>query len=176
VQIWIDPAYPDAHRDPALRTWLERRALPGLVRYDDNRALVIAPPSVGEDGKWHERASNRNLEEPHSVVDGARADAMTMAAAAKIAYTESMKPPPLDFSPMSPAEYVAAVAALGLSVSHSDKTKEPESSAAHVFGLSPRLSRYYAKGGYPVPLALAAFLRLLVAARYTGEQIAKARR
>jgi hypothetical protein len=87
-----------------------------------------------------------------------------------------MKPPPLDFSPMSPTEYVAAVNVLGLSVSHSDKTKEPELSAAHVFGLSPRLSRYYASGGYPVPLALAALLRLLVAERYTPEQITKARR
>jgi hypothetical protein len=99
-----------------------------------------------------------------------------MAAAAQIAYTESMKPPLLDFSPMPPAEYVAAVDALGLSVSHSDKTKDPQLSAAAVFGLSPRLSRYYASGGYPVPLALAALLRLMVAERYSAEQIAKARR
>jgi hypothetical protein len=61
------PAYPDAHRDPALRAWLDRRALSALVRYDDKRALVIAPPSVRSDGQWHERASNRNLEKPHTI-------------------------------------------------------------------------------------------------------------
>src|SRR3974390_97093 len=30
VQIWIDPDCPDAHRDPALRRWLERRNEQGL--------------------------------------------------------------------------------------------------------------------------------------------------
>jgi hypothetical protein len=96
---------------------------------------------------------------------------------ATAAYSQAtMNPPPLDFSPMPAAEYVEAIGALGLSVSHSDKTKDPKLSAAHVFGLSPRLSRYYAKGGYPVPPALAALLRLLVAQRYSAEQIANARR
>ena len=84
--------------------------------------------------------------------------------------------PPLDFAPMTPDEYVAALDALGLSVSHSDKTKEPQFSAAHLFGLSPRQSRYYASGGYPVPAVLAAFLRLLIAQRYTRKQFASARR
>lgn len=73
VQIWIDPDHPDAHRDPALRAWLDRRSLAGLVRYDSDHALVIAPPSASADGQWHERASNRNLEKPHSVVDVVRA-------------------------------------------------------------------------------------------------------
>jgi hypothetical protein len=39
------------------------------VRYDDKCALVIAPPSVSSDGQWHERASNRNLEHPHTIQD-----------------------------------------------------------------------------------------------------------
>lgn len=73
VQIWIDPSYPDAHRDPALRAWLDRQGNAGLVRYDDQRALVIVPPSASNDGQWHERASNRNLEPPHSVAEVVRA-------------------------------------------------------------------------------------------------------
>jgi len=52
VQIWIDPKYPDAHRDPALRAYLLRRGEQGiaaLVRYDNKRALTIIPPNmVGE--------------------------------------------------------------------------------------------------------------------------------
>jgi hypothetical protein len=131
------------------------------------RAHVIAPLSVSDDGNWHERASNRNLEQPHGAADVARAlrrERMTMTAAAFSSRLESMKQPPLDFSPMPSTEYVGAL------------DQDPQVSAAAVFGLSPRLSRYYASGGYPVPLALAALLRLMGAGRYSAEQIAKARR
>jgi len=44
VQIWCDPKYPDAHRDPALRAYLERRAAEGkmaLVRYNSSEAFSI---------------------------------------------------------------------------------------------------------------------------------------
>jgi hypothetical protein len=69
VQIWIDPAYPDAHRDPALRAWLERQGKAGLVRYDNREGIVIMPPQLCADGQWHERGSNRNLEKPHELAD-----------------------------------------------------------------------------------------------------------
>src|SRR4029077_11622358 len=42
VQIWIDPDYPLAHRDPALRQFLEMygaRSIPALVRYDAPKAM-----------------------------------------------------------------------------------------------------------------------------------------
>jgi hypothetical protein len=42
VQIWVDPRRPDAHRDPALRAYLERRAAEGkaaLVRFDSKEAI-----------------------------------------------------------------------------------------------------------------------------------------
>jgi len=61
VQIWVDPRFPDAHRDPALRAYLERRAkerIIGLVRWNNNDGMVLFPPSLSEGGVWHERRSN----------------------------------------------------------------------------------------------------------------------
>lgn len=59
VQIWVDPRYPDAHRDPALRAYLERRALEGkvaLIRYNARDAFTLVAPSLCDDGQWHEVA------------------------------------------------------------------------------------------------------------------------
>lgn len=48
IQVWIDPKYPEAHRDPALREFISRRAKEGLitiVRYSATDAFcIIAPP------------------------------------------------------------------------------------------------------------------------------------
>ena len=85
-----------------------------------------------------------------------------------------MKNPPLDFSPMPPEEYVADLAALGLAISHADKTKTPRRSAAYLFGYSPRESRYYASGRRQIPHVLAALIRILVVLHYTADQIANA--
>jgi len=61
LQIWVDPQYPDAHRDPALRDFLTRRGREGigaLVRYHSSGpALAIFPPSLAADGQWHEYPS-----------------------------------------------------------------------------------------------------------------------
>jgi hypothetical protein len=57
VQIWIDPARPDAHRDPRLRTYLERRAqegIIGLIRFNSRDAMTLWPPAMSNDGRWHE--------------------------------------------------------------------------------------------------------------------------
>lgn len=69
VQIWIDPSYPDAHRDPALRAYLERRAAQGIaaiVRSDNVRAMVIFAPALSADRQWHEVESVFG-EHPHSI-------------------------------------------------------------------------------------------------------------
>lgn len=66
AQIWLDPDYPDAHRDPALRAWLEKRNLIGLVRFNNERALVLIPPAMMDTGAWLERDSNLNHENPHT--------------------------------------------------------------------------------------------------------------
>jgi hypothetical protein len=55
IQIWVDPDFPDAHRDPALRAYLERQRKPALIRYDNKKAFALFPPSCAEDGQWHEQ-------------------------------------------------------------------------------------------------------------------------
>lgn len=57
VQIWIDPGHPEAHRDPALRRYMMRRAEQGiaaLVRFDGRKALMIFAPPLASDRQWHE--------------------------------------------------------------------------------------------------------------------------
>jgi hypothetical protein len=69
VQIWVDPGYPDAHRDPALRAYLERRGhegIAGIVRWDNERAVVIFPPELSENRRWNEVESNFRLKE-HTI-------------------------------------------------------------------------------------------------------------
>jgi hypothetical protein len=58
VQVWVDPDFPDAHRDPALRAYLARRGEEGvaaLIRYDSSRGFALFPPAMSSDGQWHEQ-------------------------------------------------------------------------------------------------------------------------
>jgi hypothetical protein len=57
LQIWVDPAYPDAHRDLRLRSWLDANQSPALIRFNSHDAIFICPPSCSEDRIWHEMAS-----------------------------------------------------------------------------------------------------------------------
>jgi hypothetical protein len=57
VQVWCDPRHPEAHRDPALRVYLERRGLPAIIRFDSQRGLVIVPPQLTDTGEWFELES-----------------------------------------------------------------------------------------------------------------------
>lgn len=58
VQIWVDPKHRDAHRDPALRAWLERRGeldgFAAIIRYSATEGFVLFPPSMCADRQWHE--------------------------------------------------------------------------------------------------------------------------
>jgi hypothetical protein len=67
VQIWVDPDYPDAHRDPALRAWLIRKNKIGLIRYSDREAITLFPPAMMDTGQWFERRSNLSREAPHTA-------------------------------------------------------------------------------------------------------------
>ncbi len=68
IQVWVDPASPDAHRDPALRAYLalmaERRRTPAPVRWahpgaqEGVEAMFLAPPSMSDDGEWIEKRSD----------------------------------------------------------------------------------------------------------------------
>jgi hypothetical protein len=89
VQIWIDPAHPLAHRDPALQAYLLRRGQEGiaaLVRYDTSRAVTIIPPNmIGEGnapddwlqpGGWIEvphNSPNVAVEQDHTLADTMKA-------------------------------------------------------------------------------------------------------
>jgi|HubBroStandDraft_5_1064220.scaffolds.fasta_scaffold341511_1 hypothetical protein len=75
VQIWVDPKHPDAHRDPGLRAYLERRAeenIIGLVRWDNEAAMAIFPPALSADHEWHEVGSKFRLKE-HTVEEKVKA-------------------------------------------------------------------------------------------------------
>jgi hypothetical protein len=57
IQVWVDPDYPDAHRDPALRAYLERQGADGLlalIRFNARRGMLLVPPSMASDQQWHE--------------------------------------------------------------------------------------------------------------------------
>lgn len=57
VQVWIDPRHRDAHKDPALRAFLERRAeaegMAALIRYGSTDGFVLFPPAL-TGGGWME--------------------------------------------------------------------------------------------------------------------------
>ena len=49
VQVWVDPRFRDAHLDPALRDYMQRRGHDGfgtIVRFSSSEAIVIFPPSL----------------------------------------------------------------------------------------------------------------------------------
>jgi hypothetical protein len=72
IQIWCDPKYPDAHRDPALRRYLERRAAEGkmaLVRYNQKDAFTI----MMFEGKLHEHSADVDVGRGYSLAQVAAA-------------------------------------------------------------------------------------------------------
>jgi len=57
LQVWVDPAHRDAHRDPALRAYIDKLGVPAIIRYDSVEGFVLFPPSTSSDGLWHEQDS-----------------------------------------------------------------------------------------------------------------------
>jgi hypothetical protein len=59
VQMWCDPAFPEAHKAPALRAYMlnmaTRHGAATIIRYDSERAFVIYPPPLMSDRQWHEK-------------------------------------------------------------------------------------------------------------------------
>lgn len=57
VQVWCDPGYRDAHREPHFRHWVERRAAEGkavIVRFSSADAVTLFAPALSSDREWHE--------------------------------------------------------------------------------------------------------------------------
>jgi hypothetical protein len=63
IQIWNDPHYPDAHRDPRLRKWLEAMCRAegwcALVRFSPSEALMLIPPLMSDSHQWEEVGDTR---------------------------------------------------------------------------------------------------------------------
>lgn len=61
VQVWLDPRYPDAWRDPKLKAFAERRGHEGhatLIRFadrDQSQGIVLFPPALTCNGEWVEK-------------------------------------------------------------------------------------------------------------------------
>lgn len=72
VQVWVDPRYPDAHRDPALRAYLERRGqfegLAAIIRYSANDGFVLFSPAISGDRQWHEQTGKLDPRE-HTALE-----------------------------------------------------------------------------------------------------------
>lgn len=71
IQVWCDPDYPDAHRDRALRRYIDGQGKIALVRYDNAKAIALFPPSISVDREWHEITSGM-VETEHTVADKMR--------------------------------------------------------------------------------------------------------
>lgn len=58
IQVWVDPAFPDAHRDKWLREYLELRARDhgevAIIRYGSGAGFVLFAPCWSDDGQWHQ--------------------------------------------------------------------------------------------------------------------------
>jgi hypothetical protein len=57
VQLWCDPHYPTAWREPLVLDAIERYAAncgaPTLVRFNGEKATLVSPPSLTGDSRWH---------------------------------------------------------------------------------------------------------------------------
>lgn len=69
VQVWVDPKFPDAHKDPALREWLDCNGHIALFRYSGEQAFVLFPPSRTKHREWMEKGSINDGEPTHSVAE-----------------------------------------------------------------------------------------------------------
>jgi len=75
VQVWIDPKFPDAHRDPALRAYLAKRGEEGvaaLIRFNEREAFTLMPPAMTTSGEWVEAWSNVDPVKQHSFTEIAK--------------------------------------------------------------------------------------------------------
>jgi hypothetical protein len=71
LQIWVDPNFPDAHRDPHLRAYLARRGekerMAAMIRYNSSEGFVLFPPALTGEGFVERTSAMRTAE--HSLVD-----------------------------------------------------------------------------------------------------------
>jgi len=68
IQVWVDPAYRDAHRDPAFRAYMlmvaEKHRMATIVRFSSVEAITVFPPPLADDGQWHEKGGEIVTRDP----------------------------------------------------------------------------------------------------------------
>jgi hypothetical protein len=67
VQIWVDPNYRDAYKDPALMDYMARlgeKGIAAIIRYASDDAFILFPPAMTQDGTWKENHSGTKMPEP----------------------------------------------------------------------------------------------------------------
>jgi hypothetical protein len=52
IQVWVDPAYPDAWDNPKLKALLNSREMPVIIRYGSDKGFVMFPPSISQGNGW----------------------------------------------------------------------------------------------------------------------------
>jgi hypothetical protein len=67
LQIWIDPKYPNAHHDKALRDYLIEHNLIATVRFNSSDAINLIPPTMNKSKQWAEVLGE--CEDEHSMKD-----------------------------------------------------------------------------------------------------------
>jgi hypothetical protein len=77
LQIWVDPLHPEAHRDPALRAYLEHKNMPAIIRYDGSNGFVLLPPQLTDTKHWLEHRGGKTMNRETTVQE--RAEAMRLA-------------------------------------------------------------------------------------------------
>jgi hypothetical protein len=59
VQVWVDPKFRDAWREPKLLAFLDRRGQEGkcaIIRWNGSEGFVLFPPSMSNNGRWQEES------------------------------------------------------------------------------------------------------------------------
>lgn len=62
LQVWVDPATPDAWRDPRLADYMRlcarKYGMAAIIRWGSYKALIVFPPDLCGDRQWHEFDGN----------------------------------------------------------------------------------------------------------------------
>jgi hypothetical protein len=62
IQVWIDPAFPEAAKSDELRRYMahmaEKFGYPTIIRWNARDAYVVFPPAICADGQWHQMSGN----------------------------------------------------------------------------------------------------------------------
>jgi hypothetical protein len=73
VQVWVDPAYRDAWRDPALLAFLEKRHAESgdaaIIRYSERDGFLLFPPAMTNGQGWVVESSGKVRDTPHTLFD-----------------------------------------------------------------------------------------------------------